>query len=178
MIVLSRESITQELPLEFNNLIIRELERADIDNYANWPMYQGYRKMFNSSLKSRPYSDREKRWNNYLNGTSSVAIILESKSEKTLGQFFLLDIDWETRSVGNMSIRLHPEYCDQGIGAMALKKTVEFVFSQGMYSIEFDVLASNIGAVKSYKKAGFSIKEEIEKDNALFYIMSIQNQCV
>lgn len=44
MIVLSRESITQELPLEFNNLIIRELERADIDNYANWPMYQGYRK--------------------------------------------------------------------------------------------------------------------------------------
>ncbi len=52
-----------------------------------------------------------------------------------------------------MSIRLHPEYCDQGIGAMALKKTVEFVFSQGMYSIEFDVLASNIGAVKSYKKS-------------------------
>ncbi len=45
-------------------------------------------KCLNSSLKSRPYCDREKRWNNYLNGTSSVAFILESKSEKTLGQFF------------------------------------------------------------------------------------------
>lgn len=178
MTKLSREKITRKLPLTFGEYTIRELTRADIDNYANWPEYQGYKKMFNSSLKSRPYTDRDKRWLNYLSGTTSVAMILESKAEKTLGQFALLDIDWAKQRVGNMSIRLHPDYCDQGIGTKVLLEIAEFIFRQGFHSIELDVLASNVGAVKSYKKAGFKVSEEIEKENDLFYIMSIENQCL
>jgi RimJ/RimL family protein N-acetyltransferase len=172
---LSKEKIQNKLPIVAQNLYIRELEREDIDNYANWPLYKGDKAMFNSSLKKAPIGEREKRWDSYQESKKSLSLVIDVDQNKTIGKFALVNIDWDKKTVGNMSIRLHPDYCDRGIGTLMLKEVIVFCFDLGIELVSLDVLASNTGAVKSYLNSGFEVIEEQFINDDKFLIMSVKN---
>ena len=167
---LTKEKMILALPIIIDNFLIRENKREDIDNYANWPMYEGYNSMFNSSVKGKTKYERDIRWNTYKKSMNAVSLVVDNNEEKTIGKFVLVDIDWEKKKVGNMSIRMHPYYCAKGIGTLLLNEILNYCFRLGLNEINLDVLGTNIGAIMSYEKCGFEVLEEriVSRDMFLF----------
>lgn len=170
-----REEMIKTLPFEINGFIVRELNRKDIDIYANWPDYPYPYEMFNTSLKKKPINERDKKWNDYLNNNTSVSLVVDSKEETVVGKFSLFSIDWEEMSVNNVGIRLHPDWCNKGNGAKILRGISKWCFNNGIARIKFDVLSTNKRAIKSYKNAGYKIVDKFYQGKDMFYWMELTN---
>lgn len=172
----NKTKLLKNLPFEVGCFGIRELEREDIDVYANWPDYPLEYSMFNTSLKEKPLSERDKRWGQYCNSDNSVSLTIDYKDERVIGRFSLVEIDWEKEKVNNMSIRLHPQWCNSGNGAVILKVISRWCFNNGIKTIKFDVLSTNKRAIKSYKNAGFEIIDEFKRNDSVFYWMELSRK--
>jgi len=172
----NKSKIQLALPFKIEEYVIRELEREDFDRYVNWPDYPSPYKMFNTSLKNKPTSEREKRWEEYCANNNSITLAVDYKESKMIAKFSLIEIDWEEKCVKNMGIRLHPHWCNMGNGTKLLKSITNWCFNNGIIRIQFDVLSTNQRAIKSYQKSGYCIVDEIEKENIIFYLM--ESRCL
>jgi len=162
------------LPFKVDDFIIRELNRQDIDIYANWPDYPSPYEMFNTSLKNEPFAERDKRWRNYCENNNILSLVVEHEQEKVVGKFSLGEIDWVEKQVNNIGIRMHPHWCNKGYGTKLLISISKWCFRNGIVKIKFDVLSTNYRAIKSYKKAGYKIIDEFSDNNAIFYWMELK----
>jgi len=169
-----KKRILTSLPFNVDDFTVRELNRQDIDVYVNWPDYPSSYEMFNTSLKNKPFSERDKRWESYCQNNNTLSLVVEEKEEKMVGKFSLLEIDWKEMCVNNMSIRLHPQWCNNGNGTRILKGISNWCFNNGIIKIRFDVLSTNQRAVNSYKKVGYNIIDEFKYGNAIFYWMELR----
>ncbi|MBF4691509.1 GNAT family N-acetyltransferase [Fusibacter ferrireducens] len=75
---------------------------------------------------------------------------------------------------------LSDDFIGQGIGQKALKNLVEYSFNElGLSHLELRVYTFNVGAIKCYEKAGFTISQlnENEKDSKWnSYTMTISRE--
>lgn len=170
-----KKRILTSLPFNVDIFTIRELNRQDIDLYVSWPDYPPPYEMFNTSLKNKPLTERDKRWESYCQNNNTLSLVVEYK-EEMIGKFSLLEIDWKKMSVNNMSIRLHPQWCNNGNGTKILKGISNWCFDNGIVKIKFDVLSTNQRAVKSYKNIGYKIIDKFEHGNATFYWMELRSE--
>lgn len=83
-------------------------------------------------------------------------IIIDKNNNLPVGSVFLRDIDYENRKaeygvfIGEDSAR------GKGIGTAAAERIIQYGFEElKLHKIFLRVLAENIGAIKSYEKAGF-----------------------
>lgn len=166
-----KRRILAKLPFSIDDFIIRELKRTDIDIYANWPDYPIKYEMFNTSLKNRPISERDNRWECYHQDNKTISLIVDHKKEKVIGKFSLTRINWEKMHVENVGIRIHPNWCNKGYGTKLLKSISDWCFDNGIEKIKFDVLSTNNRAIKSYRNAGYKIIGEFKCGDAMFYWM-------
>lgn len=170
-IKIDKRMMLRNLPFEIDEFVIRELEREDFEHHVNWPEYPSPHEMFNSSLRNKPNSARRIRWEKYCADDKIISLVVDHEDSKTIGKFSFVGIDWENHVVENMGIRLHPHWCDKGNGTKILKGITDWCFSNGIKRIQFDVLSTNLRAIKSYKKAGYTIFNEIQREGATFYMM-------
>lgn len=54
-----------------------------------------------------------------------------------------------------MGIRVHPDWCNKGVGTEALRALADWAFRQGITSLRLDVCAANPRAIRCYEKTGF-----------------------
>src|SRR5690554_4413400 len=130
-----KKCLSKKLPIFVDNFKIRELERNDIDLYASWPDYSPPYDIFNTSLKTKPFSERDWRWKKYCSSNESLSLVIDHEKDKVIGKFSLFNIDWEEKIINNMGIRLHPEWCNKGIGSKLLKVISEWCFNNGISKI-------------------------------------------
>lgn len=168
-----KKRMLERLPFKVDDFTVREINRQDIDIYANWPDYPAPYEMFNTSLKKKPASQRDKRWEGYCQNNNSISLIVEHIEEKVVGKYSFVDIDWETMCINNVGIRVHPGWCNKGYGTRILKAISEWFFENGIKKIKLDVLSTNHRAIKSYKNAGYKITDEFKRDSASFYWMEL-----
>lgn len=161
------------LPFTIDDFTIRELKRIDIDIYANWPDYPAPYDMFNTSLKQKPTSERDKRWESYCQNNNSISLVVEHIEQKVVGKYSFFDIDWEAMCINNVGIRIHPDWCNKGYGTRILKAIFEWFLENGIVKIKFDVLSTNHRAINCYENAGFKITEEFKREDATFYWMEL-----
>ncbi|WP_091542390.1 hypothetical protein [Alkaliphilus peptidifermentans] len=107
--------LIDKLPIDIDNFHIRKMNREDIDLRTNWPNYPSPYEMFDASYKNRPSEERDERWKKIKNNEKLVCLAIEHPNEKLVGIYYSAEIDWEEKTVNNMTVRLHPNWCDKGI---------------------------------------------------------------
>lgn len=173
--MVSKQQLVKLLPITIDNLTLRSMIREDIDLRAEWPSYPTPYEMFNASYKGKPSSERDERWLWLSADENILCLSVQHESEKLVGIYYLSEIDWDKMIVNNMTIRLHPYWCDKGIGTKILKGIISWCFGVGIKSIKLDVLSSNQRAVNCYIKTGLSIISEFERNGDVFFWMEVNN---
>lgn len=161
------ESIARRFPCTISEMDIRFLEMNDIVERSQWPSYVGYHKGFNLSLANEEVLQR--KYKAYSNDNSITFSLIDT--DRVVGFFSFNSINWNSKIVENMTIRIHPSYCNKGIGKTILKYLCDLLFDSGIKSIRLDVHAKNAIAHKCYKKCGFSEISTIEREGELYFLM-------
>lgn len=93
---------------------------------------------------------------------------MDHEKAVAIGYSALHEIDWKERAIGNMGVRLHPAWCDKGLGTFMIARVVNWCLTNGIRKLRLDVAASNQRAVRCYEKAGFIRTGELwRKDEKL-----------
>jgi len=162
-----REAIAMRFPCSISSMDIRFLEINDIIERSEWPTYAGYHKGFNLSLADIDAAKR--KYNAYSNENAITFSLIDKKN--TVGFFSFNCIDWVSKTVGNMTIRIHPGYCNKGIGKTVLPFLCDSLLDSGINSIRLDVHNKNAIAHECYKKSGFYEIDTISRDDELYILM-------
>ena len=78
-----------------------------------------------------------------------------------------------------MGIRIHPNWCDRGVGTRALKATIGRFAEAGIDRFRLDVAEPNARAIRCYEKVGFSPAERFDRDGVPFVWVELRSvpQC-
>jgi RimJ/RimL family protein N-acetyltransferase len=90
-----------------------------------------------------------------------MTLAVDYHDQSCVGYLALLDIDWDGCSVGGLSVRIHPDWCERGLGTRALRALVAWALSRGFASLHLDVVATNLCAIHCYEKVGFTPIAEV-----------------
>lgn len=137
-------------------IILKPISSEDTENIIRWRNSENVRKNF---LDQRMFTvESHTNWLKNMVETGKVEqfIIIDKNSNLPVGSVFLRDIDYENRKaeygifIGEDSAR------GKGIGTAAAERVIQYGFEElKLHKIFLRVLAENIGAIKSYEKAGF-----------------------
>ena len=139
---------------------LRAVERDDIEvlhgydtAYATWPEinYSPYApKSLDEVLKAFD-EDEESSYR----GSDSVTPCAITVDEELVGTTCLWGIDLHNRRA-HLGIGLGADFRGRGIGTDATRVMLHYAFvDRGLHRIQLEVLASNLGALRCYEKAGF-----------------------
>jgi RimJ/RimL family protein N-acetyltransferase len=171
----TRQNLTRVLPFGANNLTVRKWCRDDVERRAAWPPYPQLYSGFNSNLSTMTRSQRDTYFQERDQNPSRITLTVDHLGQPAVGLVALIDIDWAERTVGNMGVRLHPAWCDRGIGTTMMKLVTTGLFRGGIRCLRLDVAMPNVRALRCYEKAGFVAGEQFERDGGLFRWMALQN---
>lgn len=163
--MLCKNDLIRSLPIMESDDTIRPWQRADLDRLAQWPSYPFPHQSLNYRFGMMSVSEKDHHYRLREDDPSRVTLILDHDGQQAIGYIALVEIDWQTPLVGNMAVRVAPDWCDRGIGTQLLRKVSGWCFVQGIISLHLNVAASNPRAVRCYEKTGYSITGEFWQDD-------------
>ena len=86
---------------------------------------------------------------------SRITLVVDAAEASVIGYIAMVQADWVKGIAGNMSFRIHPDFCDQEIGSCVMSKVRDWWFAHGMDSLRLDVAATNHRAIRCYTSVGF-----------------------
>jgi RimJ/RimL family protein N-acetyltransferase len=150
-----RAKLMETLPIRQEPMIVRLLERSDLDLLAQWPAYPEQYSVFTFGFASFGPAQMDSLYRERESDDNGFTLVVDRGSAKSIAYLAVLEIDWEVRWSGNMGIRVHPRWCDEGVGSWSLAAVAEWWFAAGMNGLRLDVASSNARAVRCYEKVGF-----------------------
>ena len=169
---MTKEALLAALPFTVGDFTVRAAVREDVDRRADWPSYPPPWGMFDAHSKAWDAARRERAWIGMRDhAPDEVFLACEGRGVALVGWFALREIDWEKGEVGNMSIRLHPAFCDRGVGSRLSGGIFGWCHARGFRRLRLDVLSTNLRAARCYEKAGMRKTGEFAKDGATFWWM-------
>jgi RimJ/RimL family protein N-acetyltransferase len=169
---MTKDSLLAALPFAVGDFLVRAAVREDVYRRSDWPSYPPPWESFNPKSRGWDAARKERNWMGMRDhAPDEVFLACEGRGLDLAAWFVLRDIDWAGLEVGNMSIRLHPWYCDRGIGSLLASGIFAWCHAQGFVRLRLDVLSTNLRAVRCYEKAGMSRTGEFELDRARYWWM-------
>ena len=153
--ILMRDALQARLPISEGNLTIRRLTRGDMDTLAQWPSYPWPYDVFRFSFSALGKDEMDAVFQQRASQDDRITLVMDADAHTAVGYVALLKVDWFQQTAGNMGIRIHPAWCNKGIGARMLDSVRDWWFGNGMRKLVLDVAASNQRAVACYTKVGF-----------------------
>jgi RimJ/RimL family protein N-acetyltransferase len=153
------------LPLSAGDYTIRQWQRADVDFLAAWPTYPSGYEGFNLAVRGLPPEGKDGYFSARQANPHRTTLVVDHRDQAVVGYIALVEIDWDSRVIGNMGIRIAPAWCDRGIGTLAIGATAGWCFASGFESVRLDVAGANTRAVRCYEKAGFASVGEFWRDD-------------
>ena len=147
--------LLNNLPIHTEGLSIRQLNRADMTLLNEWPLYPWPHDVFRFSFSGYSAEDLDRVYEAKKVDESRITLIVDAVKKKAIGYVALTQVDWIKRISGNMSFRIHPDFCDKGIGSVVMLSVQDWWFKHGMNLLRLDVAATNPRAVKCYSNSGF-----------------------
>lgn len=157
--------LSRSFPMVTGELCVRVWERDDVDRLATWPAYPFPFERFDLGYRSTTPGERYRLFERFCAYPDRLLLIGDVGTTQTVMFASLNMINGEKRTIGNMGYRIHPSWCDQGIGTRFIRIIADTCFASGVESFRFDVAASNPRAVRCYEKAGFAIVEEFWRND-------------
>jgi RimJ/RimL family protein N-acetyltransferase len=162
---LDKARMLKTLPVLYGKLCIRAWERDDPTRLAAWPPYPFPHESFVLSYGRMTPAEREGAFLRRDSRPDRITLVADHQQQEVMGYVALIDIDWTALTVGNMSFRVHPFWCSQGVGTDILHTVVTWCIDRGMKSIRLDVAASNGRAIRCYEKCGFFVSGTFWRDD-------------
>ncbi|MEW6686194.1 MAG: GNAT family N-acetyltransferase [Candidatus Edwardsbacteria bacterium] len=153
------------LPIHKAELTIRLWERKDLDELAKWPGYPFPYESMNFSFREMSSEEKDHHFRSREERQNRITLIIDHATQSAIGYLSLVQIDWAGRKVGNMAFRIHPLWCNKGIGTRVIRKVSSWCFKCGLKALRLDVTASNAPAIRCYEKAGYVKTEEFWHDD-------------
>ena len=150
-----RGLLESSLPIHKEDLIIRRLIRSDMDLLSRWPGYPWPYDVFRFSFCGLGVDELDRAYEVPMRSKNRIMLVVDTGKVSAIGYVALVQIDWSNHRSENMCFRIHPEFCDQGIGTRILIMIRDWWFGHGMNALRLDVAATNHRAVRCYLKAGF-----------------------
>ncbi len=150
-----KDLLVRNLPIHAEGLLVRLVTRADLDLLSEWPPYPWPYEVFRFSFSGQTADDLDCVYDGRLRDDSRITLVVDAAEAAAIGYIALVHVDWVTRITGNISFRIHPDFCDQGIGSCVMSEVRRWWFVHGMNSLRLDVAATNHRAVRCYTNVGF-----------------------
>lgn len=152
----SKQAMLAALPCHDGDLCIHALSRGDLDILARWPSYPAGYEPFNLRFGGMSPPERDDLFRVRQADPSRITLVADHASQPCVGYLGLVEIDWSRRLVGNMGYRIHPAWCDRGIGTRFMRVAAAWCFAHGIEILRLDVAGVNGRAIRCYEKAGFA----------------------
>jgi RimJ/RimL family protein N-acetyltransferase len=163
-----KERLLRSLPVRKRGFAIRLWKRHDLDTLASWPDYPAPFDGFGFSFASMDPDAKDILFRKREYQEDRITLVMDHERKAAIGYVALLEIDWNKRTIGNMGVRLHPSWCDKGVGTLMTATVADWCLGNGIKKLRLDVAAPNSRAVRCYEKAGFIITGEFwRKDRRL-----------
>ncbi len=161
---------------DYGNVTLRPLKKDDIEFLRKWRNDP----QNNKFLSKIPYITQEmqlKWYENYLQNKDEFSFAIEQveDSKQIVGSLSLHEFCKDSCLLGRVLVG-DPEAHGKGVGINASKAALKIAFEQmGMANVKLHVFKDNNIAVNVYKKAGFSVMEEIgTAEGKIEYIMIVR----
>jgi RimJ/RimL family protein N-acetyltransferase len=143
------------LSIQKEGLLLRPLNKQDLDDTLNWRNRDGVRQcFFYDKLIS---IDEHHRWyENYLGKDTDVVLIGESSGEK-IGQLAVYDIDFNSRRAEIGRFVASPSFAGKGMMRSLIVLLCDACAACGLKELYLEVLPSNERAIRLYDSIGFTI---------------------
>ena len=151
----SKQVMLAALPRREGDLSIRAQLREDLDALARWPAYPAGHESFNLRFAGMDGRQRDDLFRTRQADPSRITLIADHASQPCIGYLGLVEIDWSKRLIANMGYRIHPSWCNRGIGTRFLRIATAWCFAHGIETLRLDVAAVNGRAIRCYEKVGF-----------------------
>jgi RimJ/RimL family protein N-acetyltransferase len=161
--------LLQRLPVPCGEFTIRHITRDDIDRRAAWPAYPFPFTPFNSSWQILDSVRRDAVFADICRRNDALSVFADHPEQAGIAYLGLRAIDWQQRTAGNLVLRLHPQWCDRGVGTSLMQGLVAWSFAAGFTKLRHDVSAINLRAIRCYEKAGYRIVDEFWRDDTDFW---------
>jgi RimJ/RimL family protein N-acetyltransferase len=155
------------MPIASDELLVHPMELDDTHRFALWPSYPFPYEPFNLDDGKLSATEREEAFRKRRADPDRLTFAVDYGTEKSIAFLALTRIDWEEHIVGNMGYRVHPDWCNRGLGATILRAVSEWCFAHGFRALRLDVAASNARAIRCYEKCGFFMTGEFFQDPKL-----------
>ena len=161
----SKEDMLKSLPIRQGDITIRSWTREDTYERANWSSYPAPYADFNFALRGASKKELDRHFLDRDSDPERLPLAVDHITQAVIGYFALHEINWSERSIGNVGLRIHPEWCDKGIGTSVLAGIAKWCRECGMRTLRLDVSAANQRAVRCYEKAGLVKVGQFWRDN-------------
>lgn len=149
---------------------LKPITKEDTDYILKWRNSDRVRKNF---IYQEPFTkEGHERWLETMIETGKAAqfIIYDKSSQQPVGSVYLRDIDPVNEKAEYGIFIGETSAAGRGLGSEAARLTVQYGFEQlGLHKIFLRVFADNVGAIRSYEKAGFikegHFKADVKIDN-------------
>jgi RimJ/RimL family protein N-acetyltransferase len=175
-LTLTKRTFLAGLPLCEGHLTIRPWTRADLDLLSAWPDYDFPYQGMEFSFRGKSALEKDQWFQARQDNPEMIVLVADQAEAPAIGYLALLRIDWPARIIGNFGLRVHPAWCDQGIGTAMLRAVSRWSFEQGVAAVRVDVAASNTRAVRCYEKVGFRRSGETWRDAADLKRVDLSNE--
>ena len=163
--IVSKELLLDALPAYSGEIVLRVCELEDVERFAVWPSYPFPYETLNLSDRSQTPKERLESFRTREQDPNRVTLVADHGHERTMALAALVEIDWEQRRVCNMGFRVHPDWCDRGVGTRIMRTVAEWSFARGIAALRLDVTAANARAIRCYEKSGFRKTGEFWHDD-------------
>jgi RimJ/RimL family protein N-acetyltransferase len=157
----AKERLLETLPIQEGDLTVRRCTREDYECFAAWPPYPPHFECFRFSFADLPPTERDRVFEERYNRSELVQLTVDRGEDVTVAYVNFQKVDWAAGTIDNMAIRVHPSFCDQGIGTAMMIMIRDWWWRQGMGSLRLDVAGPNTRAQRCYEKVGFVRTGEI-----------------
>lgn len=146
-----------------NRIVLRRMTGEDTPLIVRWRNTERVRRNF---IYREPFTQQSHaEWIKNMVDTGRVVqfIICEKKKMRPIGSVYFRDIDLEKREAEYGIFIGEEDAAGKGYGNETAELAVSFAMNEmGLEHLILRVFTDNLAAVKSYEKAGFSIKEIVK----------------
>lgn len=174
---LSKGVMIECLPVQQGDISLRCWTRQDTEARASWPSYPPEYADFNFAHANAPRIERDRHFEARHLNANRIDLAVDHTSQLVIGLLALVDIRWSDGIVGNIGLRIHPEWCDKGWGSKILLLLADWCGERHIKAIRLDVGPANGRALRCYQKVGFRKVGTFWRDEPKLQNVDIQKTC-
>jgi RimJ/RimL family protein N-acetyltransferase len=170
--MLTKDHILAAFPVHDGDLVIRHWLRSDLDRRAAWPPYLHPYAELSSALSAMPTTKRDEYFRGRDGSSDGVTLSVDMAGVLCIAHISLRNVDWRAMTVNNMGFRVHPDWCNRGLGSRILRIMVARLAAIGIVSLRVDVSSANGRAIRCYEKSGFALSGQFDQEDGSFFWMT------